>query len=122
MKLFKIDSPTIDKVDVNYFAELAPMDRQVEPSSHRTISAVASLGKNYDAIDVLADALYGVYVPAGTYAVRLIVEGIEWLKFMAVTGNMAIELATPEFALLQNKPYASANYVDIPAGTQALPV
>ena len=56
-------------------------------------------------------------VPAGTYAVRLTVNGIEWLKFIQVVGDTAIELATPEFVVLQDKPYIVANYVDMHMGT-----
>lgn len=53
--------------------------------------------------------------PAGTYAVRLTVNGIGWLKFILAAGNLAIEMATPEFVVLQDKPYLDANYVDMQA-------
>ena len=113
MKLLKFKGKTSGKVDVKYTVELVHMARQAEPPRCVTISAVASLGQNHDTSDVLASALYGVDVPTGTYAVRLTVNGIEWLKFILVADDMAIELATPEFVVLQDKPYIVANYVDM---------
>ena len=43
----------------------------------------------------------------------LTVNGIEWSKFILVAGDMAIELATPEFVVLQDKPYLDVNYIDV---------
>ena len=49
----------------------------------------------YAAADVLANALDSVDVPDGTYAVKLVVDGINKLIFMHVAGNSAIELVAP---------------------------
>lgn len=113
MKLIKFESQPSDMVDVKYVVELASMDRQVEPSCYMTISAVALLDKSCDASDVLVSALKGVDVATGAYAVRLTVDGIEWLKFILVAGDMAIELATPEFVVLQDKPNIDVQYIDV---------
>ena len=113
MKLIKFEGQPSDMVDVKYVVELAPMNRRVEPSCYTTISAVTSLDKNHNTSDVLVSALKGVDVPAGTYAVRLTVNGIGWLKFILAAGDMAIELATPEFVMLQDKPYIDVNYIDV---------
>ena len=113
MKLIKFENQASNKVGVKYVVELVSMDRQVEPSCYMTISDVASLDKSCDASDVLVSALKGVNVATGTYAIRLTADGIEWLKFILAAGDMVIELATPEFAVLQCKPYIGAHYVDM---------
>ena len=63
--------------------------------------------------DVLVNALDSVDVPDGTYAVKLVVDGINKLIFMHVAGNSAIELVAPGFVTLQCEQYSTANYTDM---------
>ena len=59
---------------------------------------------------MLASALDGIDVPDGTYAVWLLVDCVEKLMFILASGNMAIELVTPEFAKPQSKPFTAYSY------------
>ena len=115
MKFFKVSGQTPNTVDVNYTIELASMDSHVEPCDYKVIVGTASLGKGYVTTDVLANALDGVDAPDGTYAVRTVMNNISYLTFMLVAGNNAIELVTPKFVMLQDKPYISARYTDMRA-------
>ena len=121
MKLIKFEGQTTDMVDVKYVVELESMDTYTGTDKDTgnpipvtlTISAVASLKKGYSTADVLASALYGIDVPDGTYAVWLLVDCVEKLMFILVADDMALELATPEFVMLQDKYYIDVNYVDM---------
>ena len=115
MKFFKVNGQTPNTVDVNYTIELASMDSHVEPCDYKVIVGTASLGKDYLTTDVLANALDGVDVPDGTYAVRTAINNISYLTFMLVAGNNATELVTPKFVMLQGKPYISVSYTDMQA-------
>ena len=115
MKLVKFEGQTTDMVGVKYVVELEAMGTymQAGSTSFTAVSGVTALKKGYSTADVLVNAMDGVSVHDGTHAVRLTVNGIEWLMFILVADNMAIELVTPEFVMLQDKPYIDVRYVDM---------
>ena len=100
-------------VDVRYVLELASMDNPIDPREYTTVSGVLALNKGYTTADVLVNALDSVDVPAGTYAVKLVADGINKLIFIHVAGNSAIELVAPGFVTLQCEQYTPANYTDM---------
>ena len=89
MKFNNLDGRT-STVDVWYVLDLASMDNPVDPREYTTVD-----------------------VPDGTYAVKLVVDGINKLIFMHVAGNSAIELVAPGFVTLQCEQYSTANYTDM---------
>lgn len=112
MKFNKFEGRT-STVDVWYVLDLASMDNPVDPREYTTVSGVTALDKCYATADVLVNALDSVDAPDGTYAVKLVIDGISKLIFMHVAGNSVIELVAPGFVTLQCEQYSTANYTDM---------
>ena len=114
MKFNNLDGRT-STVDVWYVLDLASMDNPVDPREYTTDSGVLALDKCYTTADVLVNALDSVDVPDGTYAVKLVVDGItrslddctycarvptcagSYLVFFRVQNGTVKYLCAPEF-------------------------